>query len=228
MGRQSLSLLLGLLLPAALPAAENDQFTPLFDGKHFDGWEGNLKVFRIEQEAVVGGSLKAPVVRNEYLCTTKEYENFELRLKFKLLGKNANGGVQIRSQRVPHSNEMCGYQADMGEVWWGCLYGECYWRDGKLAGPSPAEQQKIIHFEDWNDYVIRCQGRRIQLWVNGHSTVDYTESNAAIPQKGVIGLQIHANGPTEAWYKDIKIHVSAACRLPPRRTRSNPRREHRP
>jgi hypothetical protein len=200
-----LSLVLGLLLPAGLAAAENDQFTPLFDGKTFAGWEGNLKVFRIEHHAVVGGSLKAPVVRNEYLCTTKSYDNFELRLKFKLLGKSANGGVQIRSQRVAHSNEMCGYQADMGETWWGCLYGECHWANGKLAGPTPAEQEKIIHFEDWNDYVIRCQDRHIQLWVNGHATVDYTESNPAILQTGVIGLQIHANGPTEAWYKDIQI-----------------------
>ena len=202
---QILFLVLGLLLLAGLARAESDQFTSLFDGKSFEGWEGNLKVFRIEQGAVVGGSLKAPVVRNEYLCTTKHYENFELRLKFKLLGTNANGGVQIRSQRVPHSNEMCGYQADMGKVWWGCLYGECHWREGKLAGPTPAEQQKIIHFEDWNDYLIRCQGRRIQLWVNGHQTVDYTESNPSILQTGVIGLQIHANGPTEAWYKDIQI-----------------------
>jgi hypothetical protein len=154
-------------------------------------------------------------VRNEYLCTTKQYDNFELRLKFKLLGKSANGGVQIRSQRVPHSNEMCGYQADMGEVWWGCLYGECHWRDGKLAGPTPAEQEKIIHFEDWNDYVIRCQGRRIQLWVNGRRTVDYAESNPSILQTGVIGLQIprqRPNGSLVQGYQDPPAAGEAACR----------------
>jgi hypothetical protein len=194
-----------VLLSTVARAAGDDNFTPLFDGKTFDGWQGNLKAFRIEDGAVVGGSLKHRVVRNEYLCTTKEYANFELRLKFKLLGKEANGGVQIRSQRVPNSNEMCGYQADMGDVWWGCLYGECHWANGKLAGPTPAEQAKLVHFNDWNDYVIRCQGRRIQLWLNGHKTVDYTETNPAIKQTGVIGLQIHANPPTETWYKDIKI-----------------------
>ena len=55
---------------AQLTAAD-DSFKPLFDGKTFNGWEGNQTVFRIEDGAVVGGSLKAKVVRNEYLCTTR-------------------------------------------------------------------------------------------------------------------------------------------------------------
>ena len=84
------------------PAAEHAAFVPLFNGKTFTGWEGDQKIFRIEDGAIVGGSLKHPVARNEFLATTKEYGDFELRLKFKLLGREANGGVQIRSQRVPH------------------------------------------------------------------------------------------------------------------------------
>ena len=66
----------------------DDSFTPLFDGKTFTGWEGNQGVFRIEDGAVVGGSLKANVARNEYLCTKKRYRHFEVRLKFKLLGED--------------------------------------------------------------------------------------------------------------------------------------------
>ena len=188
------------------PAGKQAAFVPLFDGKTFTGWEGDQEVFRIEDGAIVGGSLKHPLSKNEFLATTKEYGDFELRLKFKLLGREANGGVQIRSQRVPHSREMIGYQADMGQQYWGCLYDESR-RRRTLAGLPPAEQVKFVHREDWNDYRILCQGRRIQLWVNGTPTVDYTEPDASLSQRGIIGLQIHGGGPTEAWYKDIVIRV---------------------
>ena len=178
---------------------------PLFDGKSFEGWEGNLDAFRIEGGAVVGGGLEERVPRNEYLCTKKEYTDFELRLKCKVLGKDANAGIQIRSERVPNSNEMIGYQADMGDNWWGCLYDER--RHKLLAGPPVSEQGKLYKKDDWNEYVIRCQGRRIQLWLNGKCSVDYTEPDQSIPQKGVIGLQIHGGPPSEAWYKDITIKL---------------------
>jgi len=192
-------------LPAAfVEAAEASDYVSVFDGKTFEGWEGNLAVFRIQDGAVVGGSLKKPVARNDFLCTKKEYGDFELRLKFKLLGKGANAGVQIRSRRIPKHHEMIGYQADMGNGWWGCLYDESR-RRRVLAGPAKQQRSKGIQRDDWNEYVIRCEGRRIQLWINGRQTVDYTESDSKIPTRGIIGLQIHGGPPSEAWYKDIRI-----------------------
>ncbi|NQT39324.1 MAG: DUF1080 domain-containing protein [Planctomycetes bacterium] len=191
-------------LSAADKPAEDEGFARLFDGKTFAGWEGNLDVFRVEDGAIVAGSLKERVPRNEFLCTKKEYADFELRLKFKLLGKGANAGVQIRSQRIPNHHEMIGYQPDLGDGWWGCLYDESR-RRRVLAGPSKEVRAKIVRRDDWNEYTIRCQGPRIQLWINGQQTVDYTEDDASIPQKGLIGLQIHGGAPSEAWYKDVRI-----------------------
>lgn len=187
-------------------AADEEGFVCLFDGKTFNGWEGNLDVFRIEEGAIVGGSLTERVKRNEFLCTEKEYADFELKLKFKLLGKGANAGIQIRSRRVPNHHEMIGYQADLGDGWWGCLYDESR-RRKVLAGPPNDQRGKIIKRDGWNEYVIRCRGRRIQLWINGTQTVDYTEPDEAIKQKGLIGLQIHGGPPSEARYKDIRIKV---------------------
>ena len=181
----------------------------LFDGKTLDGWEGSVEIFRIEDGAVVGGSLKERVKRNEFLCTEKEYSDFELRLRFKLLGKRTNAGIQIRSRRIPKHHEMIGYQADLGNGWWGCLYDESR-RRKVLAGPPPKERAKHIRQEQWNEYVIRCEGRRVQLWVNGEQTVDYTEADESIEQSGVIALQIHGGPPGEAWYKDITITELAA------------------
>lgn len=179
-------------------------FISLFDGKTFAGWEGSNEVFRIEDGAVVGGKLSANVAHNDFLCTIASYGDFELRLQCRLLGENANAGIQIRSRRVPDHYEVSGYQADMGQQYWGCLYDESR-RNKVLACPDPAKIAEVVRAGDWNDYVIRCEGKRIQLWLNGFQTVDYTEPDDAISQSGVIGLQIHGGPPSEAWYRNIRI-----------------------
>jgi len=180
---------------------------PLFDGKTFNGWDGDTnKTWRIEAEALVGGSLTQNVPRNEFLATLRQYTNFVLRLKFKLEGRSGfiNAGVQIRSQRATNPpNEMIGYQADIGEGWHGCLYDESR-RNKVLARPS-TDVKKIIKTNDWNEYVIRCEGRRIQTTINGVPMIDYTEPDESIPQYGRIGLQIHGGAVAEVRYKDITV-----------------------
>lgn len=176
----------------------------LFNGKTLDGWEGNQKIFRVQDGAIVGGSLTDKVVRNEFLCTTRRYGDFELRLQFKLLGDGANAGVQFRTKRIPNHHEVSGYQADMGDGWWGALYDESR-RNKVLQGPDQSKMKTVVRGGDWNDYRIRAEGKRIQLWVNGVQTVDYTESDPNIETTGVICPQIHAGPPSEAWYKDITV-----------------------
>ena len=79
------------------------------------GWEGDTnRTWRVENGEIAGGSLRANVPRNEFLCTTRAFTNFVIRLKFKLTGKSGfiNAGVQFRSRRVQDPpNEMAGYQA---------------------------------------------------------------------------------------------------------------------
>ena len=61
----------------------------LFDGRSFRGWEGDtVKTWRIEDGALVGGSLKETVPKNNFLCTRRSYSNFILSLKFKLIGNS--------------------------------------------------------------------------------------------------------------------------------------------
>jgi hypothetical protein len=176
----------------------------IFDGRTFDGWEGNLKIFRIQDGAIVGGSLAGKVARNEFLCTTKTYGDFELRLKVKLLGEGANAGIQFRTKRIPNHHEVSGYQADMGQGWWGALYDESR-RNKILQGPHQAKLKDVVKAGEWNDYVIRAEGKRIQLWLNGVRTVDYTEEDPKVEATGVIAVQIHGGPPSEAWYKDITV-----------------------
>ncbi len=176
------------------------------DGKTFDGWEpGTKELWQIIDGAFVGGNLAEQVPHNDFLSTVKSYKNFDLKLKFKLNGTGfVNGGVQFRSERIPNF-EMKGYQADMGDPsWWGCLYDES--RRNKVLVQSPMDEvKKVLKHDDWNEYRVRCEGPHIQLWINGLKTVDYTEPDAAIPQEGKIGLQIHGGGKAQAWYKEIVI-----------------------
>jgi hypothetical protein len=183
---------------------------PLFDGKTFSGWEGDLNWFRIEDGAIVAGTLEKEIPHNVFLCTTKEYRNFELRLEAKLTGRDANAGIQFRSRRIPGESEVSGYQADMGgksgeySTVWGSLYDESR-RNRMLAIADQAELTRVLRSDDWNDYVIRCEGSRIGLWINSYQTVDYTEEDKSIPSTGIIGLQIHGGPPSEAWYRNITI-----------------------
>ena len=205
--KRSLALLLSLVTTLSLVAAEKTKPVSLFDGKTFTGWEGDTaKTWRIVDGAFVGGSMSAPVPRNEFLSTTRRFTNFVLRVKFKLLGgEKANGGVQIRTERIPNHHEVMGYQADMGDpAWWGCLYDES--RRKKVLAKSDSDAvNKVLKRGDWNQYEIRCEGKRIQIKLNGLQTVDYTEEDATIPNHGIIAVQIHGGPPSEAWYKDITI-----------------------
>ncbi|MDX2042013.1 MAG: DUF1080 domain-containing protein [Acidobacteriota bacterium] len=176
----------------------------LFDGKSFAGWEGNMKIFRIEDGAIVGGSMKAALPNNEFLCTTKRYSDFVLRAKFKVMGERVNAGIQFRSERIPNNHEVIGYQADIGQNYWGALYDESR-RKKVLVSPDAAALDKVLKRDDWNDYVIRAEGKRIRLTINGYQTVDYTEADDTIKQAGLICLQIHSGPPSEARYKNITI-----------------------
>lgn len=193
-------------------AAQAAEAVSLFDGKTFAGWEGNLEMFRIEDGAIVGGTLKEKIPHNEFLCTTKEYGDFELRLKFKVLGDGVNAGIQFRTKRIPNHHEVSGYQADIGgskeKNYWGSLYDES--RRKKILAQADLETvNKIIRPNDWNDYVIRAQGPRIRLTLNGVQTIDYTETEEGIDRTGIIAVQIHGGPPSEAWYKDIVIQELA-------------------
>jgi hypothetical protein len=205
--------LLALLLFAA-PALTADKPTPLFDGKTLAGWEGDTeKTWKVEDGAIAGGSLDAVVPRNEFLCTTKTYENFELKVTFKLTGDRAkaNAGVQFRTKRIPKHHEVSGYQADVGQDYWGALYDESR-RNKVLAGPKKEDLAKIVKYDDWNEYVIRCEGPRIRLWLNGTPTVDYTETDEKVERSGIIGLQIHGGAKAKAYYKTVTIEELPATK----------------
>ncbi len=179
---------------------------PCFNGKDLDGWEGNTKVWRVEDAAITGGSMEGNP-RNEFLATKKSYKNFVLRLEYKLVGTEGfvNGGVQFHSQRVAKpDHEMVGYQADIGGGYSGCLNNEL--RKPQFLGV--ADKKLVASVEkpgDWNRYEIRVEGPRVRLLINGTQTSEYTEKDPAIPLEGFIALQIHGNCKAVISFRKIEI-----------------------
>ncbi len=199
--------LVAVLAPAAAPsrAADEDGFVPLFDGRTLNGWEGDLDYWKVRDGMIVGSH--NGIRHNEFLCTRKKFGDFELRLEFQLVNGRGNSGIQFRSRRVPNSTEVSGYQADIGEGYWGALYDESR-RNRVLVAPSPEARRlldRALKKAGWNTYVIRAQGNRITLWLAGVKTVDYVEKDRSIPRSGIIGLQIHGGAPMEIRFRNIRI-----------------------
>jgi lysophospholipase L1-like esterase len=192
-------------------AAEQPPAAPvewLFDGTTFAGWNGDTKnTWRIEDGAIVAGSPTAAAPRNEFLATNRTFGDFELRFEYKIDGsKDLNAGVQFRTVRIPNHHEVIGYQADIGDAYEGCLYDESRRNRVLVTPPKEAVAQALAKAKNgWNEYVIRCEGRRIRLSINGVQTVDYTETDATIPQEGVIALQIHGTMVGTIRYRNIRI-----------------------
>jgi len=203
-----LSAILGFCLngltPAAEPAIEDEAgFTPLFNGKDLTGWEGNTKLWVVKGGAVVGDS--PGIKHNEFLATKQEYGDFELRLEFRLRDGAGNTGIQFRSHREPGSTAVVGYQADIGETYWGCLYDEH--RRNKVLVPAPAALSDVLNKDEWNSYHIRAEGDRVQLKINGLTTVDYHEPDASIARRGIIALQVHSGPAMRIEFRKLRIKL---------------------
>ncbi len=200
-----------LLLTAVCGSGANAQSVSLFDGKTLTGWKVSDPAYnhlwKADDGMIVGGDAVNKVPVNTYICTVDTYENFEFRCLFKLTGDPATGminsGIQYRSAIV--DKNMVGYQADIGNGYWGDIYDEH--RRGKLVSGDLSVLQKILDPTGWNSYIVRCTGNRHELYINGVKTADYTEKDAVIPRKGIIGVQLHSGGNAQVFLKDIVIET---------------------
>lgn len=197
--------LLCILLLASAALAQNG-FVPLFNGKNLDGWEVDTPGLWTARDGMIVG--QSPGLKyNDFLRTKKHYANFILKVSFQMVDGRGNSGVQFRSKPAPNSHEVSGYQADIGEQYWGCLYDESR-RKRVLVWAKP-EHLTGLNKGGWNQYVITARGNHITLELDGSRTVDYTESDSDIETTGFIALQLHAGAPMEMHFKDLVIRELA-------------------
>jgi hypothetical protein len=181
----------------------------LFDGKTLKGWKtvdpAQQKEWFVADSTIRSGDGVRKIPANTYLYTAKEYKDFEFRCIFRLTGDPKTGminsGIQYRS--LIQDGKMVGYQADIGNGYWGDIYDEH--RRAKLAGGDLSTLRHLLKEDGWNSYIIRCIGNRHELYINGVKTCDYTETDATIPNKGVIAVQIHSGGVAQVEFRNLTI-----------------------
>jgi putative heme-binding domain-containing protein len=192
------SLVAYLQSPKQVPmAATADNAKDLFNGKDLAGWDGNMKLWSVENGEIVGRS--SGLQQNEFLKSHVTADNFRLTLKVKQTPNAGNSGVQFRSDALPNG-EMLGPQADVGAGWWGKLYEE----SGRgLIWPQSGEEH--VKPGEWNEYVIEAVGSRIRTWINGKLCVDLDDPPGR--RRGIFGLQLHSGDAMEVRFKEIKLDV---------------------
>jgi hypothetical protein len=198
----------------------------LFNGKDLTGWEGDARVWSVENGAIVGHTKDVPLKNNTFLIWKGgKVGDFKLTVEFKLEG--GNSGIQYRSKLIdPKEWIVGGYQADMdgANQYTGIMYEErgrgilakrgeklTIDRDGKKESISigdPAELAKVIHKDDWNTYEIEAVGPTFKHTINGtlmSETIDRDKEHRAT--SGILALQVHAHlpAPMTVSYRKIRL-----------------------
>ena len=212
------------LLLASSAAAKDAK--ELFNGKDLTGWEGDARVWSVENGAIVGHTKDVPLKNNTFLgWKDGKVGDFKLTLEYKLEG--GNSGIQYRSKVIdPKQWIVGGYQADMdgANQYTGILYEErgrgilakrgerlTIDRDGNketVQFGDASELAKSIHKDDWNVYEIEAVGARIKHTINGKrmsETIDRDREHRAT--SGVLALQVHANLPRPMTVSFRKIRL---------------------
>lgn len=192
----------------ATEAEKEEGFVTILGKGHTEGWAINDEWMKIDEDGVlIAGTMDKKIPKTMYAAHSKVYRNFELRAQAKAEGpKNTNGGFQIRSAYNKENGQMAGYQADMGAQYWGRLYDQSRGRGLLGKHEEGVDLEKDINWGGWNDYVVRCEGPRIRIWINGKLFTDYTEKNEKfINDKGVIGLQLHGGPASVRYYRNIRV-----------------------
>ncbi|MBS3777245.1 MAG: DUF1080 domain-containing protein [Bacteroidales bacterium] len=208
------SLLLSFLL---LAFASEDDWKSLFNGENLDGWvQKNGKAdYWVEDGMIIGQTTKGSP--NSFLCTKKDYDDFEMVFEVKLFDNELNSGVQIRSKTrkaglFKKSGRVNGPQVEIeasgddgAEA--GYLYAEA--AGGWMTPDDKRVPHKTFKDGEWNKYRVVAKGPRIQVWINGKQISDLVDEDMYESHpEGFIGLQVHGvgnRGPFEVAWRNIKI-----------------------
>ena len=169
-----------------------------FTGGDLRGWNGTMKYWHVQDNAVIGGSDDA-IPRNEFLWSEVPVANFYLAVDVKLTPPTANAGIQFRSKKVDEHGQALGYQADVGEGWWGKLYHE----HGRKMLDANDHAEKVVKPGDWNHYEILAVGPAIWTAINGTLCTALLDLDGEAA--GHIALQIHSGAPQTVRYRIRKL-----------------------
>jgi len=185
----------------------NHNWEKLFNGENLAGWQVKCQnrdtastFWSVDESkgAILCNSIGSKDHGYVWLMHEKEFDDFELRLKFKVSRENiGNSGIQVRSRydetAVVDDNEKAGWldgpqvDIDPANPWRnGLIYDETReekrWinpslPDWKINKEVHAPEKVIFYYEDeetgWNEMTIICRGIRIITIVNNVVVSDY-------------------------------------------------------
>ena len=217
-------LVLPLLGAGAAPAADDEGFKPIFDGKTRAGWDGDPKLWRVEDGAITGETTKENSIKSNTFLVWRDGKpaDFELKVEFKM--RNGNSGIQIRSWEDPKNKwRVYGYQPDIDEsnTFTGIIYGENFrgilsgrgekvviGADGKKKAERFAESKDLaaaVKKGDWNEFHIIAKGNHISQYINGKLMSELTDDDKVARKDGIIALQMHVGPPMKVQFKNIRL-----------------------
>lgn len=162
-------------------AALEPGWVDLLEGAQRRHWTGSFDGWTHEGRVLVGRA--KDLKRSSYLVYDVPHADFELELD---VFTDGNSGVQYRSRVVEGKMDPVGYQADLGKLFWGSLYGTD--GRGKLAGPSAERFAEAVRPDGWNHLHLRVEGDRHVVELNGYPMVDVRDDAFG---EGVLAFQLH-------------------------------------
>ena len=213
---KSLAFVLALTVTASSVSAAD--WANLFDGKTLDGWiqkNGTAK-YKVVDGTIHGTTNEGSP--NSFLCSEKEYGNFELEFEVKV-HNSLNSGVQIRSKTKDAKGDekfgrVYGPQVEIeaggdkgAEA--GYVYGEATGL-GWLTSEENLKPHKVMKDGEWNKFRVVAKGATISTWINGEQIEELThEEIYKTHPKGFIGLQVHGvqkgAGPYDVAWRNIRL-----------------------
>jgi len=206
-------------------------FTPIFDGKTLDGWEGDPRYWRVEGGALVGEVTPETLLKSNTFIIWRgaSPRDFELKADYRITS-GGNSGINYRSVVVPdlvtpaNRFAMRGYQADIDGP--NRYTGQNYEEKGRLflatrgqlthvvGGRKPivlaglGEPQDLVKFisADWNSYHLIVRGNVLIHILNGHlmsAVIDDDEAHRSF--EGLIGVQVHVGPPMKIEYRNFRL-----------------------
>lgn len=210
---------------------EEPGFTPIFDGKTLDGWEGDPKYWRVENGSMTGEITPDTIIKSNTFIVWRggSVADFELKVDYRITAAG-NSGINYRSVVVPdkvtpaNRFAMRGYQCDIDGQ--NRYTGNNYEEKGRLflgvrgqvtrvtgiSKPSViaaiADNKELGNAvtADWNSVHLIGRGNVLMHQINGRlmsMVIDDDDRGRAM--SGLLGVQVHVGPPMKVEYRNWRL-----------------------
>lgn len=173
----------------------------LFNGKDLTGWEiWGTEKWSVDDGTILGES--GPDKDDGFLMTNKTYKDFHAFLRFKC-ETNTNSGFFYHTTIPKDISKITFIQVEIdnqpGHHTAGLHANDRSW----IVWPAQEKEFYLRSF-DWNELLVKVEGKRTRTYLNGIEMVDFTYPKPHVTE-GILALQIHPGGGSRVRFKDVWV-----------------------